>query len=68
MGSTAHIEDGKRELAKDVDRLAHLGVRLLDSAEGGIEVASEAKSSLVSEVEGEKDPDPILLEFQAKCS
>ena len=26
VGSTAHIEEQKKELAKDVHRLAHLGV------------------------------------------
>ena len=31
MGSTAHVEDEKKELVKDVHRLARLGVRLLDS-------------------------------------
>ena len=33
MGSTTHIEKEKRELAKDVHRLARLGVRLMDSTE-----------------------------------
>ena len=50
MGSTTHIEEGKRELAKDVHRLARLRVRLIDSAEGGIAVTRRAESSLVSEV------------------
>ena len=68
MGSTAHIGEGKRELAKEVHRLACLGVRFIDFAEGGIEVMSGVELSLVSEVEGEKDSDPILLELQAKCS
>ncbi len=27
MGSTAHVEEANRELAKDVHRLARLGVR-----------------------------------------
>ena len=50
MGSTAHIEEGRRELAKDVHRLACLGVRLIDFTEGGIVVTNGAESSLVSEV------------------
>ncbi|WMV24369.1 hypothetical protein MTR67_017754 [Solanum verrucosum] len=50
MGSTAHIEEGKRELAKDVHRLARLGVRLIDSTEGGIEVESGAELSVISSV------------------
>ncbi|KAH0715889.1 hypothetical protein KY284_008794 [Solanum tuberosum] len=36
MGSTAHVEEENRELAKDVHRLARLGVRLMDSTEGGV--------------------------------
>ena len=33
MGSTAHVEEVKRELAKDVHRLAQLGVTLMDSTD-----------------------------------
>ena len=29
MGSTSHIEDDKKELAKEIHRLSRLGVRLL---------------------------------------
>ncbi|KAH0654435.1 hypothetical protein KY290_032963 [Solanum tuberosum] len=50
MGSTAHFEEDKRELVKDVHRLARLGVRLMDSTEGGVVVMNRAESSLVSEV------------------
>ena len=38
MGSTTHIEDEKKELVKDVHRLARLGVRLVDSTSGGVSV------------------------------
>ena len=38
MGSTNHIEDEKKEFAKEVHRLARLGVRLLDSTIGGFSV------------------------------
>ena len=31
MGSTSHVEEKKRELAKDVHMLTRLGVRLIDS-------------------------------------
>ena len=31
MGSTTHVEDGKKMLVKDVHRLARLGVWLVDS-------------------------------------
>ena len=50
MGSTAHVEEEKRELAKDVHKLARQGVRLMDSTEGGIVVTNVAVLSLVSEV------------------
>ncbi|KAH0775084.1 hypothetical protein KY290_012221 [Solanum tuberosum] len=35
MGSVSHVEEEKRELARDVHRLAQLGVRLEDSPKGG---------------------------------
>ncbi|KAH0744677.1 hypothetical protein KY290_032670 [Solanum tuberosum] len=49
MGSTAHVEEVKKELVKDVHRLARLGVHLMDSTEGGVVVMNGAESSLVSE-------------------
>ncbi|KAH0641167.1 hypothetical protein KY285_037753 [Solanum tuberosum] len=55
----------KRELAKDVHRLARLRVKLMDSTEGGIVVMNGAESSLVSEIKGKQDQDPILLELKA---
>ncbi|KAG5629790.1 hypothetical protein H5410_001507 [Solanum commersonii] len=50
------------------DFLSKVVYGLIDSTEGGIEVTKGAELSLVSEVEGKKDPDPILFELQAKCS
>ena len=61
MGSTAHVEEEKRELAKYVHRLARLGVRLMYSTEGGIVVTNGVKSSLVSEVKENQNQDPIFL-------
>ncbi|WMV24386.1 hypothetical protein MTR67_017771 [Solanum verrucosum] len=65
MSSTAHIGEGKKELAKDVHRFARLGVILIDFTEGGIEVMSRAESSLMSEMKEKQDQDPILLELKA---
>ena len=48
-------------LANDVHKLSCLGVRLMDSTEGGILEANGAESSLVLEVKEKKDQDPILL-------
>ena len=38
MESTAHFEDEKKELVKDVNRLARLGVRLVDSSTEDVSV------------------------------
>ena len=65
MGSTTHIEEEKRELDKDVHRLARLGVRLMDSIEGGIMVNNDIESSLVSEVKEKQDQDTIFLNLKA---
>lgn len=40
MGSTAHLEEKKKELAKEVHTLACIGVRLMDSSKGGIMVTN----------------------------
>ncbi|KAH0657727.1 hypothetical protein KY289_026475 [Solanum tuberosum] len=50
MGSIAHVEEGKKELARGVHKLARLGVWLMDSNEGGVVVMNGVESSLVSEV------------------
>ena len=61
MGSTTHVKEGKRELAKDVHRIERLGV--MDSTEGGIVVTNGAESSLVSEEKEKQDQDLIFLEL-----
>ena len=50
MGSTTHVKDGKKELVKDIHRLARLGVRLVDSTSGGVSVHHSSESSLIVEV------------------
>ena len=35
MGSVSHIDEAKKDLVKDVHRLARLGVRFQDSLNGG---------------------------------
>ena len=61
MGSTAHFEEYKKELAKEVHRLAQLGVKLMNSTEGEVVVVNGYKSSLVLELKGKQDQDPIWL-------
>ena len=63
MGSTSHVEDEKKELVKDMHRLARLGVRLVDSPSGGVSVRSSSESSLVVEVQKGQLLDPLLMEL-----
>ena len=45
-------------------RLARLGVRLVDSAEGNVWVQSSSESSLVSEVKEKQDKDSSLVKLK----
>ena len=36
MSSVSYIEDSKKKLAQEIHQLAILGVRLVDSSEGGV--------------------------------
>lgn len=45
MGSTTHIEEEKKELAREVHRIARLGMQLVDSSEGGVVVQNGSASS-----------------------
>ncbi|WMV40836.1 hypothetical protein MTR67_034221 [Solanum verrucosum] len=64
MGSVAHVVEERIELAKDVHRLARLGVRLMSISDGGVTVQNGEKSSLVVVVKEKQDNDPILLELK----
>ncbi|WMV08732.1 hypothetical protein MTR67_002117 [Solanum verrucosum] len=64
MGSVSHIDDDKKELVRDVHRLARLGVQLVDSTKGGVMVHNGSKSSLVSDVKAKKCLDPTLVELK----
>ncbi|XP_070002081.1 uncharacterized protein [Nicotiana sylvestris] len=60
MGSLAHLEADQRPLAREVHRYASLGVRLVDSSEGGVIVRNRAESSLVAEIKEKQYNDPVL--------
>ncbi|MUG03566.1 hypothetical protein ECC01_21510 [Bacillus tequilensis] len=64
MGSVAHVEDERKEIVKDVHKLAHLGVCLMSTSNSGVTVQNGAESSLVVEVKEKQDSDPILLELK----
>ena len=64
MGSLVHVEKKRKELVKDVQRLAHLGVRLIRISENGVIVKNGAELSLVVGVKEKEDSDPLLLELK----
>ncbi|WMV56466.1 hypothetical protein MTR67_049851 [Solanum verrucosum] len=64
IGSVAHIEEERKELVKDVHRLAHLGVRIMSISDSGVTVRNWAESSFVVEVKEKQDSDLILLELK----
>ena len=61
MGSTTYVEEEKRDLTKDVHKLARLGFRLMDSTKGGIVVTNGVESSLVLEVKEKQEQNLIFL-------
>ena len=67
MGSTSHVEGDKKDLVKDIHRLARLGVRLVDSTSGGVLVHPSSESSSVVEVKKGQHLDPVLMELTTQC-
>ncbi|KAH0710891.1 hypothetical protein KY284_012318 [Solanum tuberosum] len=68
MGSLARAEEGSKELAKEVHRLAKLGVKVEGVDSGGVVVVDGSRSSLVDEVIVKQDLDPSLVELKASVS
>ncbi|KAH0652607.1 hypothetical protein KY289_030285 [Solanum tuberosum] len=64
MGSVAHVENEKKELVRDVHRLARLGVQLVDSTKGGVMVHNGSESSFVTDMKAKQGLDPILVELK----
>ena len=63
MRSVSQVEGSKKHLVKDVDRLARLGVRFVNSPNGSFLVYHNSESSLV-EVKSKKHLDQSLMEFK----
>ena len=57
MGSVSYVEEGKKDLVKDVHRLVHLGVLLEDSPNTGFMFHHISESSLVVKVKSKKHLD-----------
>ena len=64
MRSVSHIDDDKKELAKDVHWLARFGVQLVDSTKGGVIVHNGSKSSFVSDLKAKQCLDLTLVELK----
>ena len=64
MCSVSHVEEKKKELVKDVNRLARLGVQLVNSPIGGFMVHHNSDSSLVFEVKFQQHVDPLLIKLK----
>lgn len=64
MVSVAHVENEKKELVRDVHRLARLCVGLVDSTKGGFMVHHSSESSFVLHVKSKQHLEPILMEVK----
>lgn len=61
-----HIEEEKKGLRKYIQRLSDMGVRLLDSNDGGVVIWNMGESSLVVEIREKQNSDHILLKLKER--
>ena len=64
MGSVSPLDEAKKDLAREVHRLARLGVRLESPPDGGAIVHRNSESSLVVDVMSKKHLDLSLMELK----
>ena len=64
IGSVFNLDEAKKDLERDVHRLAMLGVRLESSPDGGSIVNHNSESSLVVEVKSKQHLDLGLMELK----
>uniref|UniRef100_M1DLC6 Retrotransposon gag protein n=1 Tax=Solanum tuberosum TaxID=4113 RepID=M1DLC6_SOLTU len=64
MGSVAHVEGDRKDVALAMHSLVQLGVRLVESDKGGIMVHNGSGSSFVNDVKAKQYLDPILVELK----
>ena len=64
IGSVAHVDDNKKNLAQEVHHLTRLGICLVNIDEGDIWVQSSSESSLVSKVKEKQDWDPNFVKLK----
>ena len=61
----AHVEEERKELVKDVNRLSRLGVCLVSISDSGVILQNGTESSLVVKVKENQDSAPIFLELKS---
>ena len=64
MKSASHINDKKKELAKNVHRLERLGVRIVDAPDGGVPIHSSSKSLYVVDVKSKTHLHPVFMDLK----
>ena len=64
MGSVSHLDEAKKDLAREVHRLTRSGVRLESSPDWGAIVHHNSESSLVVEVKSKQHLDLALIELK----
>ena len=64
MGSVSHIEKDKKDLVRDVHRLARLDMRLEDSPNSGFMVHHNSESSLVVEMKSKQHLDKTFMKLK----
>lgn len=50
MGTAIHVEHDQKELVRDVHRLYHVGVQLVNSTKVGVMVHNASKSSTMADI------------------
>ena len=64
MGSISHLDEAKKDLSREVHRLARLGVRMESAPDGGAIVHHNSESSLVVEVKSKQHLDLALMDLK----
>ena len=64
MSSLCDVRPEKREMARELQQLASLGVRVVDSGSRGTTIQNSAVSSLVAEVKERQYEDSMLMHYR----
>ena len=64
MGSILHVKEERKELVKDIHRLARFGVLLMIKSDSGEIIQNGAEYLCVVEFKKKTDNDPMLLQVK----